>query len=545
MSNSETSNPVQSWLARAWAALQQNRLDDVIDAAKRVLGFEPQNLQAYWLWALAAMSLFRYGEAEAVLEKGARGIADGDPVKVRFLTQRAHAVSLMGWNGAARHLAIAALDIVAAHPAMGDADTLHFLGASLMQSNSEAEALPVLRRACQLNPKNTLTWEKLGEAAEYIGLPEEAEAAFERAIATGLATGAHLALARLRRWTPQRNHISRLEALVVQTPVDAARRAYALFKETDDLGQTDAAWTWLQKGAAAARQEPVDPFNPAWSADEERAQVVAWKKGFPRSRFADLALPSGVPKRIFVVGMPRSGTTLVERILGAHSQVQALGELQSFPGAVKIMSGVAGTDLLSAEVIDAIAQIDPMQLAPHYQRDLQHVDDGRCTVDKLPRNADYAGLIRLAFPDARIVHVQRDPMDTLFGSYKLHYVARWSYDLTDLADRYASHRALMSHWKDCLGEGLVDISLEALIGDPETQIRRLLDRCGLPFEDACLSPHQSEGAVSSASSSQVRKPINASGVGAWRRYEAQLAPLHQRLSDMGLLTYAQVAGSGL
>ena len=532
----ETTHPVQSWLASAWAALQQNQTDAVIDAAKRVLGYEADNLQAYWLWALAAIGGARYGEAEAVLSEGLRRIPEGHPLKVRFLTQRAHTVAQLGWNGDAWRTANDALKIVEADPATTDAGTLHFLGASLIRSGNEAEALPVLRRASAHNPQDSLTWNKLGEAAEFMGLAEEAEAAFEKAIATGQHMGAHMALARLRKWKPDRNHIARLEALSPAMPVEEALQAYALFKEYDDLGDRESAWRWLQKGAAAARREPVDHFNPAWSAAEERAQVDAWKAAFPQARFANLAPPSGVPKRIFVVGMPRSGTTLVERILGAHSQVLGLGELQSFPCAVKLLSGTAGFELLTAEVVSAIADIDPAEFAPYYNNDLEHIDAGsRATVDKLPRNADYSGLIRLAFPDARIVHVRRDPMDTLFGAYKLHFVARWSYDQDDLADRYANHRALMAHWKECLGDGLVQVSLEAIIGDPETQIRRLLAQCGLPFETACLSPHEAQGAVASASSSQVRQPINAGGVGAWKRYEAQLAPLHKRLADMGLL----------
>ncbi len=532
----ETANPVQSWLAKAWTALSEHRFDDAIDAAKRVLGYDADNLQAYWLWSLAALDQSHYGEAEAVLEEALRRIADDNPVRVRFLTQRAHTMSRMGWNGQAWDLARQALAIVAAHPAAGDAGTLHFLGTSLIRSGNEAEALPVLRRASQLDPQDPQVWNKLGEAAEFMGLADEAEAAFEKAIATGQHMGAHVALARLRKWKPERNHIERLEALSPSTAMDEALQGYALFKEYDDLGDRQAAWKWLQTGAEAAQREPADHFNPLWSAAEEQAQVEAWKSVFPKARFRDVKPPSGLPKRIFVVGMPRSGTTLVERILNAHSQVQGLGELQSFPCAVKLMSGVDGTSLLRTEVINGIADVDPAELARYYDRDLAHIEaEGRATVDKLPRNADYAGLIRLAFPDARIVHVRRDPMDTLFGAYKLHFVARWSYDQQDLADRYANHRAITAYWKDCLGDGLINLSLEALIRDPETQIRHLLEQCGLPFEEACLSPHESQGAVASASSSQVRQPINAGGVGAWKRYEAELAPLHKRLADMGLL----------
>lgn len=534
---SQTVNPAQSWMGRAWAALQSNQLETAVDAAKRALSYDATLLQAYWLWALAAGDLFRYDEAAAALNEGANRIKNDDALKVRFLTQRARVLVLMGLNGEAKHTILQALDFVNANPALADAEALHFLGTSLIQSGHEAEALPVLRWSARLNATNAGTWAALGEAADYMGLTDEAESAYETAITAGSDAGAHLSLARLRRWTSERNHIQRLESLTPRHPYDAARRAYALFKEYDDIGDTDRAWDWLQKGAAAALTEPVTPFNPAWSAAEERAQREAWLSAFPVSRFSNItSSASAAPTRIFVLGMPRSGTTLVERILNAHSQVLGLGELQSFPAAVKVSSGVRGHDLLTADVIRAVAETEASSLAQAYNRDLSHMDDGRWTVDKLPRNADYAGLIRLASPDARIVHVHRDPMDTLFGAYKLHFVARWSYDQNDLADHYAHHRALMAHWRACLGHSLIEVSLEALIADPETQIRRLLDLCGLPFEEACLSPHKSQGAVASASSSQVRKPINAEGVGAWRRYEAQLAPLHDRLSEMGLLS---------
>jgi tetratricopeptide (TPR) repeat protein len=541
---SETGNPAQSWLSKAWAAMQQGRPADAVDAAKRVLGYDPDNLQAYWLWALNAMEIYRYPEADAALGEGARRIPDDQPLKVRFLTQRARALAGLGWNGEARRTVLNALKLIETTPEMADAETLHFLGQSLSQAGSEADALPVLRWSVKLDDRNPAAWFALGEAADFMGQADEAEQAFEAAIAREPAvpvghTAAHMALARLRRWTPERNHIARLEALTTGNSLDEARRAYALFKEYDDLGETETAWNWLQRGAEAAQHEPVTPFNPAWSKEEDDAQLRAWTTAFPEARFdkTGVAAESEHATRIFVIGMPRSGTTLVERILGAHPHVRPMGELQSFPAAVKVHSGVPGPDLLTAEVIRAVADADPAIFARYYNRDLDHVGhDCAFTVDKLPRNSNYAGLIKLAFPDARIVHVRRNPMDALFGSYKLHFVARWSYRQDDLADYYSHYRALMAHWKACLGDELIEVSLEAIIADPETEIRRLLDACGLPFDAACLSPHMSGGAVSSASSSQVRRPINADGVGAWRRYERQLAPLQRRLAEMGYLT---------
>ena len=126
-------------------------------------------------------------------------------------------------------------------------------------------------------------------------------------------------------------------------------------------------------------------------------------------------------------------------------------------------------------------------------------------------------------------------MDALFGAYKLYFAAGWSFDPAGLAAHYAHYRTLMDHWKTCLGDSLIDVALEALIHDPETHIRQLLDACGLPFEAACLSPHTTTGAVASASASQVRKPINAESIGAWRRYEVELSPLRAHLEAMGAI----------
>ena len=166
-------------------------------------------------------------------------------------------------------------------------------------------------------------------------------------------------------------------------------------------------------------------------------------------------------------------------------------------------------------------------------------DDARFAIDKLPFNSLLIGAIRLAVPNARIILLGRDPMDALFSAYRMlipdESVYGWCYRQEDLADHYRNHYRLMDHWRRCLGAGLIDVSYEKLVADPEAQIRILLNACGLPFEAACLRPHEVAGAVLTVSSTQVRAPITASTIGGWRRYAAGLEPLRARLEATELL----------
>lgn len=488
------------------------------------------------LWNLAARLIERhdYTGAESLLAEGLRQLEG--PARIPFLAQQGRILGPLGRQAEAVSAVREAVALLETPGAEGDAATWNMLGLTLCNARLESEALSLLQRATELMPQTGPYWKTRGETEAFLGLTDEAERSYDTAAKTG-NWAAHLALARLKRWTPARNHIERLLFAPVQTALHHACQGYALFKEYDDIDDRANAWNWLQKGASAARAQPVTPRRPAWSAEAEQTTLAAWTTAFPPERFA--AVPDirrTGPRRIFIIGLPRSGTTLVERILGTHSQVQALGELPTFPAAVKTVSSSQSPALLDTDTIIAAGHADPQAIADFYDQETAWRHDGSpCVTDKLPHNSDYAGLIRLVFPDAAIVHVRREPMDALFGAYKLYFAAGWSFDQADLAAHYAHYRGVMAHWKSCLGNGLIDVSLENLIRDPETQIRRLLNACGLPFEDACLSPHTTKGAVSSASASQVRKPINAEGIGAWRRYEAELLPLRSRLEAGGFI----------
>ncbi len=515
-------------LKAAHKAIRRGDMAAALADGRAATGIDPNSAEAWWVLGTAANALDDFGAAERAFAEAARH----SPARSKT---RAQMLSLRGKPLMSDGRVAEAVDSVRATVAEGAADVASLVRVSytLTHAGLPGEALPLMTQATELDPRHAEAWYSLGSVRRAIGDIKGAEAAFEKAIALSPEppVAAYFNLAYLRRWTASDNHIAVLEGLACRTSLEACRVAYTLFKEYDDIGDADAAWDCLQVGTGLGRK--IEP----WSAAEEAETVAAWKTHFPAGRFATRDdRPRTGPRRIFIVGLPRSGTTLIERVLAAHSQVQAIGELKTFGVTTHRLSRAGNVRRLAPEVIAAAAELDPLDIAEVYTSETAFLNDGRpYVIDKLPANHEYAGLIRLAFPDAIIIGLDRNPMDALFGAYKVLFTGAygWSYSQDDLATHYAHFRDLMAYWKQVLGDGLIEVSLEAVIRAPETQIRRLIAACGLPFEEACLKPHEARGAVSTASAVQVRKPINAEGVGAWKRYERHLAPLRQRLSELG------------
>ena len=295
---------------------------------------------------------------------------------------------------------------------------------------------------------------------------------------------------------------------------------------------TDRAFEHLLQGNALKRRE-VD-YNEAAHQRTFQAIAEAVRRQPARSLCAARAIPRRLP--IFIVGMPRSGSTLVEQILASHPQVHAAGELKNLDRVVqrRVRRGTAGRFLFrrASAALDADGL---RRLGQAYLASLPPLADGKTRItDKAPSNFFHVGLIRLILPNARIIHTMRDPVDTCVSCFSRLFThgQAFSYDLAELGRYYRWYHELMDHWRSVLPAGaMLDVSYEDVVDNLEEQARRLIDYCGLPWDDRCLSFHETSRPIATASNVQVRQPLYRSSLARWRRYEAYLEPLLAELES--------------
>jgi tetratricopeptide (TPR) repeat protein len=374
-------------------------------------------------------------------------------------------------------------------------------------------------------------------ALSFLGRVEEAEAALEAILAHAPDDArAHHLLAGLRKQTPARNHVERLRAAHDRAAPGSARllTGYALAKELEDVGRTDEALAHLIRVNTAHRAQLAYGFA------RDAAVFDAIEAAWPAVRQAPaIQCPTEAP--ILVIGMPRTGTTLVDRILASHPQVESVGELQALPLAVKAASGTRSRTVLDPETIAAAAGTDMAAIGRDYLARAAHHrrDPARRFVDKFPGNFHYVGIAARALPDAPIVCLRRNPMDTVLANFRNLFATGsryydYSYDLLDTAAYYARFDRLMALWREALPGRILELRYEALVEDQEGETRRLLNHCGLEWSDRCLDFHAHAGAVSTPSAAQVRRPIYKDSVARWRAHTATLAPVQAFFEAQGI-----------
>jgi tetratricopeptide (TPR) repeat protein len=324
--------------------------------------------------------------------------------------------------------------------------------------------------------------------------------------------------ARLAEWTAIAKQALRCDD-------DHIHLNFALGKALDDLGDFDAAWRHF----AAGNDFVATGFDPDAHDRDVEATMARFSASFLRDR-AGCGVDSEQP--VFIVGMPRSGTTLVEQILSAHPQVQACGERRELGGLIEARAKFLGCSI--SEAAASLTSQDARELAERYVSTAQ-TSMPRFT-DKMPFNFLHVGWIAMLFPRARIIHVRRDPRAVCLSCYQQHFTERlpFAYRLEHLARYWLAYDRLMEHWRTVLPFRLCEVNYESIVAAPEETSRQLIDYCGLEWSPSCLLSHEQDRSVSTASQWQVRQPIYQSSRARWRPYAAHLEPLLALLSDQSL-----------
>jgi Flp pilus assembly protein TadD len=418
------------------------------------------------------------------------------------------------------------------------ASLLHMLG-------DHDHALQHYSRAVALDGGNAEYHFNKGAVQRYLGDAAGAEASFDAAINLNPHEfEAYNARAQLRTQTAERNHIVQLRELVarIDSPVGSTQLNYALAKELEDVGDFDGAFAALQRGADSKRR------HMQYSVDTDLQIMAGIADVYGPALFDGRVHGADGGDAIFIIGMPRTGTTLIERILGSHSQVHSAGELNNF--SLELLRLVKQTlnppPASRLDFVTATARLDFRALGEAYLRSVRPLRDARpYFIDKLPFNFLYAGLIHLAMPRAKIINLQRHPMDTCYAVYKQLFKDAYpfSYNLDELGQYYIAYHELMRHWNAVMPGVIHTLRYEAVVSDVEGQARRLLEFCGLPWENQCLRFYQNPRPSTTASALQVRQPIFDTSVGKWRRYAQQLEPLRERLEEAGIDTSGPVPES--
>jgi Flp pilus assembly protein TadD len=417
----------------------------------------------------------------------------------------------------------------------GHAEALNLMGRIAYEEGRTDDAIAHYRAALARAPQLAGAYNNLGNALRERGEIDAARAAFNAAIdLEPKLTIAHLNFADLHKFAPGDAYLARMEELAgdsaTVSETEQLRLAFALAKAYDDVGDHARAFRHLLLANGLKRQQ-VSYDEHATLGQFERIRAVFTAELMRRASGGE-----GAPVPVLIVGMPRSGTSLVEQMLASHPRVFGAGELPDLATLAASLRDHAGAPY--PECVAAMDEAALLRCGENYLAGLRRrAPDAACITDKLPANFAHLGFLCLAVPNARIVHVRRDPLDTcmscfakLFAEGQLHF----AYDLGELGRYYQAYARLMDHWRAVLPPGaMLDVQYEELVADPEPQARRLLARCGLEWDDACLRFYQTRRPVRTLSAGQVREPLFRGSVGRARPYREWLGLLIEAVGASG------------
>jgi tetratricopeptide (TPR) repeat protein len=517
--------PNREALVRALELQRRGELEAAEKVYREVLLRNPDDVDAMRLLASIAMSVRQFGDAEIMLKRALELAPDFFQARMDLGLTQQEQDKLDDAGETFRRAA--RLEPQRAQPWTALATTLAMAG-------RHEEALTAYDEALAREDRNPFALTGRGHVLKTIGRQDEAIASYRRCTKLHPGHGeAHWSLANLKTFHFEDEEIDAMRRLLDSTSLREEPRVnllFALATALEQRGDVEGAWQYFTEGNALRRQrESYDPVQTTVLHDQ---LIEVFNRDF-LERWHGHGHPGREP--ILIIGLPRSGSTLIEQILASHSTVEGTHELPELSLVARSTSRQRRDRQNYPLTVRDLGGSDFFELGQAYlDRTLRHRRGAERFTDKMPNNFPHVGLVSLILPHAKIINARRHPLDSCVGCYKQLFGRGqpFTYDLYELGEYYLEYQRVMDHWHTVLPGRVLDVQYERLVSNTESEVQRLLEFCELPWEDACLAFHENPRAVRTASSEQVRRPVYASALHRWRQYEAHLGPLFEVLEPI-------------
>ncbi len=504
-------------MAQALEHQEADRNQEAEDIYRSILKRDPNHVEAARLLARIAMDHERYGEAEIFLTHALQNAPDYARAWVDLVNAQQQQDK---YDEATK----SALELLRITP---DSPESHMMYAGVIGSaGRHEEAIMAYEKAIALEPEKPGAFSSMAHHLKTIGRQDKAIAAYRQSIAIKPDhTESYWSMANLKTFQFDNEEIDAMQALLLEKDLPDTSRVHvynALGHEYES--RKDYPKAFANFSACNQLRRKSESYDPVETENQHEKIIAIFNKKFLAQTAAEVS--EGSP--IFIIGLPRSGSTLIEQILASHSQVEGTHELSDLPRTMQSARRKGSVHKSFPESIEHLGLEQWAEIGQDYLKSTQkYRTDRPFFVDKTPNNFIFAGVLKLALPNAKIINARRHPLDSCFGSYKQLFASGqpFTYDLFELGEYYSEYQHLMEHWHEVIPNFILDVHYEKVVNDLETEVKRMLDFCGLSFEENCLRFYETERAVKTASSEQVRQPLYSSSVNLWRNYENNLGDL--------------------
>lgn len=525
VSESARLDPARGSLQKAAELVHAGEHDKAEKIYRKVLTDDPDNVDALRLLAEVAATHKEYRDAEIFLKRAVERAPDFAHAWANLVIAQ---IELEKNEDAIR----SAERLVALTPERPDA--LLLLANSCASAGRHDEALLHYQKVIEIAPTHAGALSSLGHTLKTVGRQEEAIEVYRRCIRDNPNfTEPYWSLANFKTFRFEDEEVAAMESLLGKQDLSDESQVQlcnALGLELESRQDYDRAFGYFERGNKIRRQ--AEYYDPVESEGAHERNIEIFSQEFLQQH---AGRGDQNPSPIFIVGLPRSGSTLIEQVLASHPQVEGTHELAEVGRTIRDISRILNKKARYPQVLQSFDASNFASMGENYIARTRKFRGGRKHfTDKNPNNYLHIGLLSLILPNAKIINARRHPLDSCFGSYKQLFAKGqpFSYDLVELGEYYTQYQRIMDHWHDVLPGHVLDVHYEDVVDDLETQVRRILQHCDLPWDDQCLRYYETGRAVKTASSEQVRKPIYKTSVNLWRHYEAHLEPLIEILEPL-------------